>query len=234
MGYRNGNAVTQVLGEVSFSCQSGELIGVAGLNGSGKSTLLKSVAGLVPLLSGSIELEGQPLNEMPLNEVAKKVSVVLTDKISGFNMTTFDAVAAGQLPYTNAFHSLEPRHLEVIEQVIDVTGLRPYRNRLLSELSDGLYQKTMIARALAQKTSVILLDEPNAYLDYGSKHALFILLKRLCNDERKCVLLSTHDLDLIIKYCDKVLLVAGGKAELVSVEEVKQHRSFIEIGGGYI
>jgi iron complex transport system ATP-binding protein len=232
-GYLKNNKAIEVLKEINLEAFPGDFIGMVGLNGSGKSTLLKSLSGVLPILKGEILIDGFSINAISHNDLAKKVSVVLTEKISGFNLTSFDAVAAGQLPYTNLFNTLEKQHIEIINAAIEICGLKKHEHKLLSELSDGLFQKTMIAKSIAQQTSILLLDEPSAFLDYASKHQLFILLKSLAQ-EKKCVLVSSHDLDLILKYCNKLLIVKDGFAQLITTTEAITNPAFKELSGGYL
>lgn len=234
LGYKNNNQNIEILKNIHLECLSGDLIGVAGINGSGKSTLLRSVCGLMPVLSGEILLNQKSIDQYSKNELAKIISIVLTEKISGFNLNCFDTVAAGQMPYTDLFNKLSTEHLEVINKAIAVCGLNDHQEKLLSELSDGLYQKTMIARAIAQQTPIMLLDEPTAFLDYASKHELFLLLKKLCVQENKCIVVSSHDLELMMKYCKKILLVKDHQVELIETSEVNSHPVFKELSGGYL
>lgn len=233
-GYRKANATLQVLSGLNLDFYAGDFIGIAGLNGVGKSTFLKSLCGLLPVLEGQVLLEGTQIGELALTELARKIAVVLTEKIGGFNLTAYDVVAAGQMPYTNSFNQLRPEHLAIIDAAIEVSGIKAHAFKPVSELSDGLFQKTVIAKALAQQTSVLLLDEPTAFLDYASKHELFILLKNLALQKEKCVLVSSHDLDLILKYCTKVLVISQDSIELIDVGEAKQNKAFLQIGGGFI
>jgi len=233
-GYKKNNRHIEILKQINLQFNTGDFIGIAGLNGSGKSTLLKTICGLLPLLNGQIYIDEIPLSEISNSELAKKVAIVLTDKISGFNLTSFDAVAAGQLPYTNLFNKLEAENLAVVNKAIETCGIKEHHHKLLSELSDGLFQKTMIAKCLAQQTPIMLLDEPSAFLDYASKHELFLLLKNLANEQKKCIMVSTHDLDLILKYCNKILLVRNSTVELISVSEAKTNPIFKELSGGYL
>ncbi|MBA3663969.1 MAG: ABC transporter ATP-binding protein [Bacteroidetes bacterium] len=233
-GYTKNNRLIKVLQNINLACSPGDFIGIAGVNGSGKSTLLKSLCGLLPLLEGNIVINGIPLSQITNNDLAKQISIVLTEKISGFNLTAFDAIAAGQLPYTNIFNRLEPAHLEVIQRAAELCGIKDHLHKPLSELSDGLFQKTMIAKSIAQQTSILLLDEPTAFLDYASKHELFKLLGNLSSQNQKCVLVSSHDLDLILKYCNKVLLVKDSSAELLYTQSAYGHKIFTELSGGYL
>lgn len=234
LGYETSRDRTVVMESLNLEIHEGELVGIVGLNGSGKSTLLKTLCGLLPALSGEIRLGNVNLSELTLSELAQKVAVVLTEKIGGFNLTAYDVVAAGQIPYTNSFHQLTEEHQAVIHWAISLCGLKQHQHKLTSELSDGLFQKTIIAKALAQQTPVLLLDEPSAFLDYASKHELFLLLKKLVMEEQKCVLVSSHDLDLLLTYCHKLLVVDDGKTELINVKDARNNPGFMKIGGGFI
>ncbi|MDP1803234.1 MAG: ABC transporter ATP-binding protein [Bacteroidota bacterium] len=234
LGYKKPNAAISILKNINLAFYPGDFVGVVGLNGVGKSTLLKSLCGLLPVLEGNILIDQQPINDLLLNELAKKIAIVLTEKIGGFNLTAYDAVAAGQMPYTNSFNRLKKENLAIIDLAIKTCGITQHQHKLLNELSDGLFQKTIIAKALAQQTPIMLLDEPSAFLDYASKHDLFILLKKLAEEENKCILVSSHDLDLLLKYCSKLLLISQNSFELISISEAKNNKTFIEIGGGFI
>lgn len=234
LGYKKTEATISVLKNINLSFYRGDHVGVVGVNGVGKSTLLKSLCGLLPVLEGDIFIDQKPITDLLLNELAKKIAIVLTEKIGGFNLTAYDAVAAGQMPYTNSFNRLEKENLAVIDQAINACGITQHQHKLLNELSDGLFQKTIIAKALAQQTPIMLLDEPSAFLDYASKHDLFILLKKLADEENKCVLVSSHDLDLLLKYCNKLLVISTNSIELISSAEAKTNKAFLEIGGGFI
>lgn len=233
-GYRKNNLITEILRDVSLDFSAGDFVGIAGVNGSGKSTLLRTLCGLQPLLSGRIEIDGQALETIDSSSLAKKISIVLTEKISGFNLTLFDAVAAGQTPYTNFFNRLESSHLSIINKAIDDCGLAEHKHKALAELSDGLFQKTMIAKSIAQQTPIMLLDEPTAFLDFASKHELFITLRDLCANNHKCILVSSHDLELILKYCNKIVLVKNSLAKIINTSEARGHKVFTELSGGYL
>jgi cobalamin transport system ATP-binding protein len=233
-GYKkSGNSIT-ILKNVDLDFYAGDFVGIVGLNGVGKSTLLKSLCGLLPVLEGDIYIEGKNISEIPLTELAKKIAIVLTEKVGGFNLTTYDVVAAGQMPYTNSFNQLKSEHIAIIDAAIETCGINEHKQKPINELSDGLFQKTIIAKSLAQQTPVMLLDEPSAFLDYASKHDLFLLLKKLCEEEDKCILVSSHDLDLLIKYCSKLLVISPGSVELIPASQARQNTAFNKIGGGFL
>ena len=233
-GYKKNNQPNAVLRNINLEFNKSDFIGIVGLNGSGKSTLLKTLCGLLTPLSGEVYINEKNLSQLSTLELAKQISVVLTEKISGFNLTCYDAVAAGQLPYTNLFNTLNTDNIKQINNAITVCGLVQHQNKLLNELSDGLFQKTMIAKCVAQQTPIMMLDEPSAFLDYASKHDLFLLLKKFASEEQKCVLVSSHDLDLVLKYCTKLLLIGNSSAELINVTEAIEHPVFKELSGGYL
>jgi iron complex transport system ATP-binding protein len=234
LGYKKLKDSITVIKNADLRFYEGDFIGIVGVNGIGKSTLLKSLSGLLPPLKGEILIHRQPISKLVLNELAKKIAIVLTEKISGFNLTAYDVVASGQMPYTNSFNQLQTHHNSVIESAIETSGIQQHQHKLLNELSDGLFQKTIIAKALAQQTPILLLDEPSAFLDYASKHELFLLLKKLAEIEKKCVLVSSHELDLLLKYCNKLLVMSDGVLELINVADAKNNKTFKSIGGGFI
>jgi iron complex transport system ATP-binding protein len=219
LGYKKNGVDVSVLKELNLSFYAGDFVGIVGLNGVGKSTLLKSICGLLPLLKGEISIDGKKIEDVSIHELAKKIAIVLTEKIGGFNLKAYDVVSAGQMPYTDSFNRLKSENIKIIDAAIETCGL---------------FQKTMIAKALVQQTPIMLLDEPSAFLDYASKHDLFILLKRLSEQENKCVLVSSHDLDLIIKYCSKLLVVSPNSVELISTSQAKENTAFLEIGGAFL
>jgi iron complex transport system ATP-binding protein len=233
-GYKKTQGNLNILRGLNLNFYPGDFIGVVGLNGIGKSTFLKSLCGLLPILEGKVLIDGTTILELPLEELAKKIAIVLTEKIGGFNLTAYDVVAAGQMPYTNSFNKLEAQHRAVIDAAINSCGIKDHQFKPVNELSDGLFQKTVIAKAMAQQTPILLLDEPTAFLDYASKHELFITLQTLAKKENKCVLVSSHDLDLILKYCTKILVIGLQGAELLSTNEAKENKVFRDIGGGFI
>lgn len=233
-GYKNNRDRQVILKDVNVNFFHADFVGIVGLNGIGKSTFLKSIAGVIPILAGNILIDQMKSVGYSFSEIAKKIAIVLTDKISGFNLTAYDLVASGRMPYTNSFHQLSKNDHSIIESAIEMLGIKADQNRVLNELSDGLFQKTIIAKAIAQQSSILLMDEPSAFLDFASKHNLFLLLKMLSEKENKCILVSSHDLDLLIKYCNKLLVISDNKVEIISISDSKKNAVFQKIAGGFI
>lgn len=200
----NGQVVAEGL---NLQLQKGELVGLLGPNGSGKSTLIRTMAHMQKPLGGRVLLEGTDLSELTIKEVATKVSTVLTDRVRIGNLTVYNLIAFGRSPYTGMMGRLRPEDREVVEWAISAAGLTDFVNRDIQKLSDGEGQKVMIARALAQDTPLILLDEPTAHLDLPNRVEIVRLLRKLAHDTGKAILMSTHELDLALKACDQVWLM---------------------------
>jgi iron complex transport system ATP-binding protein len=206
VGYRNVTKETVLFENLNLSLKADELVCFMGPNGSGKSTLIKTLANLTPALSIDSHREGQRI--MKVNP--KDISVVLTDRINALNMTVRELIAYGRYPYLNWSARLNPKDEKIIDEVIDKTHLASLENKNINELSDGQLQMVMIARALAQDTPVILLDEPTAHLDLNNRVEIMRMLKKLTREMNKAILVSTHELDLALQTAD-VLWLADGK-----------------------
>jgi iron complex transport system ATP-binding protein len=217
IGYTSKRSNIPVFSNINASFSNGQLVGVVGNNGVGKSTFLRTIAGIQPKLNGDVFVNDELIETIEKTALAKLISIVLTEKIAGFNLTVTDLVSMGRVPYTNSFNDLQKNDTDKIAECIQITGLSNYAHVLLAELSDGLFQKAMIAKGLAQQTPVILLDEPTAYLDFNSKHELFELLKDLTIKNDKCVIASSHDIELLLRYSSH-LLVFGDENEYELME----------------
>ena len=196
-----------LLSDVCTSFEAGSLTALIGRNGTGKSTLLRAVAGLGPVAAGRVELCGQPLAEMTPRQRAATVAFVTTDKVRIANLTCEDVVSLGRAPYTNWIGRMQDTDRAVVEQALRLVGMSDFARKTMDRMSDGECQRVMIARALAQDTPLILLDEPTAFLDLPNRYALATLLRRLAHDEHKCILFSTHDLDIALSLCGSVALI---------------------------
>lgn len=196
---------------LDLSLQAGEVTCLLGLNGAGKSTLLRTLCGFQPPLSGEIRLMGKPLRSFSQSELALTVGVVLTEKTNAGGITAAELVALGRHPYTGFFGGLKEHDKEIVRRSLEAVGIAHKAQSYVSELSDGERQKAMIAKALAQECPIILLDEPTAFLDVTSRIETMALLHCLAVEQRKAILLSTHDLDLAIQMGDCLWLQEKGR-----------------------
>ena len=209
-GYGSGTKKIIVSGQLpELAIHAGQLICLLGPNGSGKSTLLRTLAGLQPALGGVINIAG--ITDRTPAGLARQISLVLTDRVRGNNLTVSSLVALGRYPYSGWLGGLSTEDKAAVEWAIEAADIQSLRGRKVHTLSDGETQKMMLARALAQDTPILMLDEPTAHLDLPSRIRLMRLLHRLARQTRKGILLSTHELDLALQIADEVwLLQAGG------------------------
>ncbi len=190
---------------------AGELVVLTGKNGSGKSTVLRSICGLLPIVQGELNLDGKPLSAMSAMERAMHVSIVLTERLALQGMDVRTLVGLGRFPHHEpwTFREQEADTL-LIENAMKLMHVSAFANRPLASLSDGEMQKVMIARAICQDTSLILLDEPTAFLDYEAREELMILLRDLANSQRKAILFSSHEIGLATQYAHRRWHVENG------------------------
>jgi len=207
VGYRNKNIITSVADQIDLTLHKGKMVSLLGKNGIGKSTLLRTLTKVQPKLSGEITIEGQKLETITNAELAKKMSLVLTERIPENNLTVFEVIALGRQPYTNWVGTLTDEDHLHIDKAIQQTNIQKLRHKKYYELSDGQSQKVMIARALSQNTEIITLDEPTAHLDVHNKIEIFTLLKTLSEDLHKTVLISTHEIHLALQTSDNLWLM---------------------------
>ena len=192
---------------VNARMTGGQLIALLGRNGAGKSTLLRAMMGLEKPQSGEIILQGKKITSLKPEKLARNISFVTTDKVRIANLRCKDVVSMGRAPYTNWIGQLRPEDEMRVDTAIQLVGMSAYAEKTMDKMSDGECQRIMIARALAQDTPVILLDEPTAFLDLPNRYELCLLLKRLAQEEDKCILFSTHDLDIALSLCDSIMLI---------------------------
>ncbi len=206
-GYVDKHRKITITTDIDTSLYSGELTCLLGPNGAGKSTLLKALSGFLPPLSGDIVINGKSLSDYKDSELARVIGVVLTERIRLANMSAYELVAMGRSPYTGFWGHLHPRDKEIINEAFSLVNIYSLRDCMFNTLSDGERQKVMIAKALAQETPIIFLDEPTAFLDYPSKVEIMQLLQNLSRTKQKTVFLSTHDLELALQIADKIWLI---------------------------
>ncbi|WP_026753517.1 ABC transporter ATP-binding protein [Sediminibacter sp. Hel_I_10] len=207
IGYTSKKGTTVVASDIHLELKKGELIGLVGANGIGKSTLLRTLATIQQPLSGSMTLRGTPLESHSAIDLAKIMSLVLTEQLMSKNLSVFELIALGRQPYTNWMGKLSAIDIGMVDQALEQTNLTELRDRKCFELSDGQLQKAMIARALAQDTDLIILDEPTTHLDMYHKAYILKLLQQLAQHTQKTILFSSHEIDLAIQLCDTMIVM---------------------------
>ncbi|MBQ6613291.1 MAG: ABC transporter ATP-binding protein [Alistipes sp.] len=188
-----------------FEC--GKMVALLGRNGTGKSTLLRAIAKLGEVSCGEIMVDGRNIVDVDIRSFARLVAFVNTERVDVEALSAYDLVAIGRSPYTDWMGRMTADDRAIIERAMQITGVEHLAQRMVDTLSDGECQRVMIARALAQDTPVILLDEPTAFLDLSNRYELCTLLSRLAHDEGKLVLFSTHELDIALSLADSIALV---------------------------
>ncbi|AWX43079.1 Polar-amino-acid-transporting ATPase [Flagellimonas maritima] len=207
IGYKS----TVVAKQINFSLESGELCAMVGANGVGKSTLLRTLGNLQPNLSGTMTIDEKNLTSYTSLELAQKLSLVLTEQPASKNLTVEELIALGRQPYTNWIGTLTKKDKSQIEESLSTFLLNDLRYRKCHELSDGQLQRVLIARAMAQDTPIIVLDEPTTHLDLFHKVQILKLLQQLAHEKRKTIVFTTHEIDLAIQLCDKILILDGAE-----------------------
>lgn len=218
VGYR-GHRVVE---DISLSLPCGRLVCLLGPNGAGKSTLLRTLCGFQPPIAGTVTISGSDITTMSAAEVARLVSVVLTDRPLTPSLTAAEMVGMGRAPYTGFWGRLNDDDHRLVSEAMQTVGIAPLATRRMGQLSDGERQKVMIAKALAQHTPVIVLDEPTAFLDYPSKVAVMKTLARLAHDEGKTILMSTHDLELAAQLGDELMEIENKHIRKITADEVSR------------
>lgn len=207
IGYTSKKEETIIASNINFRLEKGRLIGLVGANGIGKSTLLRTLIKVQPPIHGEIHLNGKSLHEISSIDLAQQLSIVLTEQLISKNLTVYDLVALGRYPYTNWIGKLQPNDIDTIDKAIEMVQITELKHRICYELSDGQLQKVMIARALAQDTDIIILDEPTTHLDMYHKAYILKLLQRLTKETQKTILFSSHEIDLAIQLCDEMIVM---------------------------
>ena len=218
-GYHTKHRNIVVTSGINGKLHRGRLTCLLGPNGAGKSTLLRTLCAFQPTLAGDIVVEGKSLKNYTEQELSKVISIVLTDRLHLNDMTMEELVGMGRSPYTGFWGRLSEADRHIINEVIALVNIEHLRGRLMQTLSDGERQKVMIAKALAQETPIIILDEPTAFLDYPSKVEIMQLLQQLSRKKNKTIFLSTHDLELALQIADSVWLMNKEKGLRVGTPE---------------
>jgi iron complex transport system ATP-binding protein len=207
IGYFSKQKSKVLLSQLNLSLEQGKLTALIGVNGSGKSTLLRTLANLQTALEGDIFLDKKSIASYTRNEIAKKISLVLTDKTEVNLMTVKELVALGRYPYTDWLGKLGEGDKQIISHAMQTTQVADWSKEKVSQLSDGQQQKVWIARALAQDTPLLFLDEPTAHLDVINRLEIMLLLKKIAEEQQKAVLLATHDLAEVLQVAHHIWLI---------------------------
>lgn len=199
-----------LLPDINVSLSEGDIVALAGPNGAGKTTLFKTLCGSLKPIAGRITIFDKDLNQYSATERASLFSLVLTEKPDDLFLKVYDLVAAGRYPQLGLMARLSESDESIIEESLQTVGIKHLIDRNFISLSDGEKQKVMIAKAIVQDTPLIFMDEPAAFLDYPSKIELINLMVKLSREHKKTILFSSHDLDLLLRYCDKMWIVGYG------------------------
>lgn len=208
IGY--GKAI--LAGPIDFNLSAGEVTALLGSNGIGKSTLLKTISGEIPAIDGKVMLKGKSLSDYGRHRMARMISIVTTERIYAPSMTVEELVAVGRYPYTGITGRLSETDRSIISAAMEDVGIIHKRNCEIDRLSDGERQKTMIARALAQSTPVIILDEPFSFLDVASRVGILSILRQLSRSKNVSILFSSHDVAQALRMADRLLLFSDNKS----------------------
>ncbi len=228
IGYTSKKNVSTIASNLNINLSSGNMVCLLGKNGIGKSTLLRTLTKVQPALSGEIFINNTKLEVLANNELAKIVSLVLTERLPDSSLTVFELVALGRQPFTNWIGYLTNEDMEIIQSAFEKTNTKHLMNSKCYELSDGQLQKVLIARALAQNTPIIVLDEPTAHLDLHHTVNTFSLLKNLASEFNKTIIISTHEANLAMQLADELWLmspskfISGKTDDLIAENELNQ------------
>ena len=213
IGYQSKKEKNIIAENLNLTFEQGKLISLVGGNGIGKSTLLRTLTGIQKPLSGTVLLNNKNISSYQSIDLAQNLSLVLTEKLPPSNLSVFELIALGRQPYTNWLGKLSAEDLDKINEAISLTHTEHLIDKKNYEISDGQLQIVLIARAIAQDTAVIILDEPTTHLDLHHKVSVFKLLKKLSQETNKSILFSTHDIDLAIQVSDEMIVMTESSVE---------------------
>ena len=227
IGFRKAGIRRRLLNEgLSFQAIPGELTAVIGPNGVGKSTLLRTIVRLLPPLQGSVYIQNRDVESFSQMELARACSFVPAGRIPVARLTVYDIISMARYPHTGWRGTLSDHDRSVIDAAVETLKLNNLAHRFVDELSDGERQRTWIARAVAQETPVIIMDEPTSFLDVPARFEIFRYLRQLAGKQKKAILIATHDIEFVLKMCDKVWLLLHDRTREGAPEDL--------LSGGYI
>jgi len=228
IGYKANKRTIALAHSINLKAKKGEFIALVGSNGSGKSTFLRTLCQLQSKLKGTILFTGIEARQITKNKIARLVSLVSTEMHRTSKLKVFDLVALGRFPYSSLFVSNRANDAKVVITALNQVGMLNFKDRFITELSDGEYQRVMIARALAQDTPIVVLDEPTAFLDLPNKYSIVQLLWKLCRDNGKTIIYSTHDINIALQFADlfwvlnNEVIIDGAPEDLLLNETIEQ------------
>ncbi len=231
IGYSSSHRFKQnepmaVFSDINLNANSRQSIALIGENGIGKSTLLRTIANLQNAISGKILINNKLISDYKQHELAKIISYVSTNNTNLPNLTVSELISLGRFPHTNWIGNLKEDDKQIISNALETTEIQHLADKSVNQISDGEKQRVMIARALAQNTSIIILDEPTAFLDLANKHHLSYIINKLSKEENKLVIFSTHDLNIAIKYADTIWLMLPDKIIIGTPEDLILKKQF--------
>lgn len=229
IGYQTKKQQTVIASDINFSVEKGTFVALLGKNGIGKSTLLRTLSKVQKPLSGSIKINQKNISDYSHHELATSLSLVLTERLPQSQLTVFELIALGRQPYTNWIDKLSAKDLKKILWAIEQTAIEHLKDKRFYELSDGQLQRVLIARALAQDTDIIILDEPTAHLDIHHTIKIFSLLKQLVEKTGKTIVISTHEVNLAIQLADEFILLSENKIYSGTSKELINQNAFEQL-----
>ncbi|MFD1294299.1 ABC transporter ATP-binding protein [Lutibacter holmesii] len=229
IGYASKKEVNTIASNLNIELESGNLVCLLGKNGIGKSTLLRTLTKVQPVLEGEVFINDKKLEDLTNPDLAKTLSLVLTERLPDSSLTVYELVALGRQPFTNWIGYLTTNDLQIIQASFEQTNTQHLMQKKCFELSDGQLQKVMVARALAQNTPIIVLDEPTAHLDLHHTINTFTLLKKLAKDFNKTIIVSTHEINLALQIADELWLMSPSKFTAGKTEDLIENNNLNQL-----
>ena len=226
IGYATKKPQNYIAKNINLSVKKGRFVALLGKNGIGKSTLLRTLSKVQAPLKGDVFINDKNIKDYEHHQLAKELSLVLTERLALSQLTVFELVALGRQPYTNWVDNLTQEHLKKILWAIEQTEITHLKEKKFYELSDGQLQRVLIARALAQDTELIILDEPTAHLDIHHTFKVFSLLKKLVETTNKTIIISTHEVNLAIQLADEFILLTKDKTFIGEANDLIEKEAF--------
>ena len=226
IGYQQKKEDKIIAKNINLKIEKGKLVTILGRNGIGKSTLLRTLSKVQKPISGEVFIHQKSIENLTEKELSTQLSLVLTERLPESQLTVYELIALGRQPYTNWIDKLTDTDIEKVETAIKQTGIEHLKNNRFYELSDGQLQRVLIARALAQDTEIIILDEPTAHLDMHHTIKIFSLLQKLVADTQKTIIISTHEVNLAIQLADEIMLLSKNSFHFGTPNDLIENNAF--------